>query len=266
MSPKEVVTEIAQYAQTNAAGSRIHGWRRLARAPYSRMRILAGTSGFSYKEWKGSFYPEDMKPDGMLSYYADRFDTVELNNTFYRLPTEKALAQWAEQVPDSFRFALKASRTITHLKRLRDVADPVEYLCRVTRTLGDRRGPILFGLPPNMKADTDRLRGLLDLVPADVRAAIEFRHDSWHDDIVFDLLRDFNAALCVAHTDEDETPFVATADWGYLRLRATAYSPADLRAWRDRIASQSWDDAFVYFKHEEAGTGPRLAAEFLVME
>jgi uncharacterized protein YecE (DUF72 family) len=227
------------------------------------MRILAGTSGFSYKEWRGSFYPEAMKPDGMLSYYAERLDTVELNNTFYRLPNERTLAAWAEQVPDTFRFALKASRTITHLKRLKDVADPVEYLCRVTRTLGDRRGPILFGLPPNMKADPERLRALLQHVPEDVRAAIEFRHPSWHNEGIFDILRASNAALCIAHTDEDETPFVATADWGYVRLRGTAYAPGDLRAWREHIASQTWDDAFVYFKHEDAGTGPRLAAAFL---
>jgi uncharacterized protein YecE (DUF72 family) len=230
------------------------------------MPILAGTSGFSYREWRGSFYPEDIRPDAMLSYYAARFDTVELNNTFYRLPTGKTLAQWAEQVPDTFRFALKASRSITHLKRLRDVAEPVAYLCTVTRTLGDRRGPILFGLPPNMRADTDRLRALLEHVPADTRAAIEFRHESWHDDVVFDILREFNAALCVAHTAEDETPFVATADWGYVRLRATAYATADLRAWRASIQAQAWRDAFVYFKHEEAGTGPRLAREFLSIE
>ncbi len=227
------------------------------------MRILAGTSGFSYKEWRGSFYPEDMKPEGMLSYYAERFDTVELNNTFYRLPNEKVLVQWSEQVPDGFRFALKASRAITHLKRLKDVTDPVEYLCRVTRTLGARRGPILFGLPPNMKADPERLLALLALVPPDVRSAIEFRHPSWHDDAVFDILREFNAALCIAHTDEGETPFVATADWGYVRLRAPGYDAAELRAWRDRIETQAWDDAFVYFKHEEAGAGPRLAAQFL---
>jgi uncharacterized protein YecE (DUF72 family) len=230
------------------------------------MHILAGTSGFSYREWRGSFYPEDIRPDAMLSYYAARFDTVELNNTFYRLPTEKALAQWTEQVPATFRFALKASRSITHLKRLRDVADPVAYLCTVTRTLGDRRGPILFGLPPNMRADTVRLRALLQHVPADVRASVEFRHESWHDDVVFDILREFNAALCVAHTDEDETPFVATADWGYVRLRAAAYTTADLQAWRARIEAQAWRDAFVYFKHEDAGIGPRLASEFLGLE
>jgi uncharacterized protein YecE (DUF72 family) len=227
------------------------------------MRVLAGTSGFSYKEWKGSFYPADMKPDGMLAWYADRFDTVELNNTFYRLPNEKTLAQWTDQVPATFRFALKASRIITHIKRLRDIADPVDYLCRVTATLGERRGPILFGLPPNMKIDTDRLRGLLQLIPADVRAAVEFRHASWHDDVVFDLLREHNAALCVAHTTDEQTPFVATADWGYLRLRAEAYTADELSEWRARIATQAWSDAVVYFKHEEAGTGPKLAAEFL---
>lgn len=227
------------------------------------MRILAGTSGFSYKEWKGSFYPADMKPDGMLSYYAERFDTVELNNTFYRLPNESTLQGWAAQVPPTFRFALKASRIITHSKRLRDVAEPVEYLCRVTRALGETRGPILFGLPPNMKLDLDRLRGLLSLVPDDVRAAIEFRHESWHDDVVFDTLREHNTALCIAESADESTPFVATADWGYVRLRKVEYVDAEIADWHARVEAQSWTDAFVYFKHEDVGTGPRLARKFL---
>ena len=223
------------------------------------MRLHAGSSGFSYKAWKGSFYPDSIKEADMLQYYAERFDTVELNNTFYRLPNEATLAHWAAQVPAGFRFALKANRTITHIKRLKDVAEPVDYLYRVTAALGDRRGPVLFGLPPNMKVDLDRLRALLALVPAAVRTAIEFRHESWHDEHVFAALRDHNVALCVAQTDEDETPLVATADWGYLRLRRTEYTPADLKDWRARIEAQHWSDAYVYFRHEDTGTAPRFA-------
>lgn len=227
------------------------------------MRVRAGTSGFSYKEWKGSFYPEKMKNDEMLPYYAERFDTVELNNTFYRLPNETTLVQWAGQVPAGFQFALKASRVITHIKRLKDIAEPVAYLYRVTDAFGAARGPVLFGLPPNMKQDLDRLRAFLALVPRDVRTAIEFRHESWHDDEVFDLLREHRVALCIAHMDDGETPFIATTDWGYVRLRREAYDTGELRQWRERVAAQQWNEAFVYFKHEDAGTGPRLAREFL---
>jgi uncharacterized protein YecE (DUF72 family) len=228
-----------------------------------KIRVRAGTSGFSYKEWKGSFYPEKMKEADMLPYYAERFDTVELNNTFYRLPNESTLQQWAARVPEGFRFSLKASRIITHIRRLKDVAEPVAYLYSVTESLGAARGPVLFGMPPNMKQDMDRLRAFLDLVPAGVRTAIEFRHESWHDDVVFDALRERGVALCIAQTAEEETPFVATAGWGYVRLRREAYDTAELKQWRERIAAQKWDEAFVYFKHEDAGVGPRLAREFL---
>jgi uncharacterized protein YecE (DUF72 family) len=227
------------------------------------MQLRAGTSGFSYKEWKGTFYPEKMKEADMLPYYAERFDTVELNNTFYRLPNEGTLQQWAARVPEGFRFSLKASRIITHIRRLKEVADPAAYLYRVTESLGAARGPILFGLPPNMKQDLDRLRAFLDLVPAGVRTAIEFRNESWHDDAVFDALRERGVALCIAQTADEETPFVATAGWGYVRLRREAYETSELQQWRDRIAAQAWDEAFVYFKHEDAGVGPKLAREFL---
>jgi uncharacterized protein YecE (DUF72 family) len=228
-----------------------------------KIRVRAGTSGFSYKEWKGSFYPEKMKEADMLPYYAERFDTVELNNTFYRLPNESTLQQWAARVPEGFRFSLKASRIITHIRRLKDVAEPVAYLYSVTESLGAARGPVLFGMPPNMKQDMDRLRAFLDLVPAAGRTAIEFRHESWHDDVVFDALREHGVALCIAQTADEETPVVATAGWGYMRLRREAYDTAELRQWRERIAAQKWDEAFVYFKHEDAGVGPRLAREFL---
>ncbi|HSJ09631.1 MAG TPA: DUF72 domain-containing protein [Longimicrobiales bacterium] len=230
------------------------------------MRISAGTSGFSYKEWRGSFYPEGMKEADMLQYYAARFDTVELNNTFYRLPNEAALQSWAAQVPPGFRFSLKASRTITHIRRLKvEAAEAVEYLFRVTSVLGDARGPVLFGLPPNMKCDVERLTSFLSLVPPGARSAFEFRHESWLCDEVYDLLRSRGCALCIADTAEHTTPLVATTDWGYVRLRREEYTDADLAGWRQRIADQQWSDAFVYFKHEDAGTGPRLARDFLAL-
>jgi uncharacterized protein YecE (DUF72 family) len=230
------------------------------------MRVLAGTSGFSYKEWKGSFYPETMKESGMLSYYAERFDTVELNNTFYRLPNEATLRQWSGQVPPHFQFSVKASRIITHIRRLKDVADPVAYLFRTVTALGAQCGPVLFGLPPNMKKDIERLKSLLALIPPDVLAAFEFRHESWLDDEVFAVLRAHHAALCIAQTAEAETPLVSTAGWGYVRLRKEEYDAGELAEWRTRIAEQPWSDAYVYFKHEDAGTGPRLAREFLALE
>lgn len=229
------------------------------------MTISVGTSGFSYKPWRGSFYPEGLKEADMLAFYATRFDTVELNNTFYRLPGESALLAWAAQVPAGFRFALKASRTITHSRRLKDAADATEYLFRVTAVLGAARGPILFGLPPNMKCDVDRLTAFLSLLPAGVRTAFEFRHESWLCDEVYDLLRRHSSALCIADTEEHTTPFTATADFGYVRLRREAYSPEDLREWRQRVTAQQWSDAFVYFKHEDAGVGPRLAQEFMAL-
>jgi uncharacterized protein YecE (DUF72 family) len=227
------------------------------------MRVAAGTSGFAYKEWRGSFYPEGMKEEAMLSWYAGRFATVEINNTFYRLPNEKTLRHWMEQVPPGFTFSIKASRSITHMKRLKDAADPTAYLFRVTATLGERRGPILFGLPPNLKVDLDRLRAFLDLVPADVRVAIDFRHESWFDDAVLDELRGRGVALCIEHGGELDVPFVSTAPWGYLRLRAPAYGDDELDGWAERVLAQPWSDAFVYFKHEDAGVGPALAAKFM---
>ena len=227
------------------------------------MKRYTGTSGFAYKEWKGSFYPEDMKDSGMLPFYASHFNAVEINNTFYRMPSEKVLSGWAEEVPPEFRFVLKASRQITHIKRLKEAAEPLEYFLRNARVLGDRLGPILIQLPPNLKLDLDRLRAFLDLIPNDVRAAFEFRHESWHDEAVFDALREHAAALCIAHTEEGETPFVPTASWGYVRLRNVVYEGDELEKWATRIRSASWSDAYVFFKHEDEGTGPALARRFL---
>jgi uncharacterized protein YecE (DUF72 family) len=226
--------------------------------------VRAGTSGFSYAEWKGSFYPDDLSKDDMLGYYAERFDTVEINNTYYRMPSERVLDAWADQVPEGFRFVLKANRRITHFKRLKgSAADDLEYFWSQAVTLGDRMGPVLVQLPPNFKKDLDRLTGFLATLPDGLRAAFEFRHDSWLDDPVFDALRDHDAALVIAQTEEDDTPLVPTAGWGYLRLRKVEYSPGEIEGWAERVADQDWSEAYVFFKHEDEGTGPKLARRFL---
>ena len=227
------------------------------------MRVLAGTSGFSYKEWKGSFYPEDLSADRMLAYYAERLPAVEINNTFYRMPKAELLASWAEQVPDGFRFVLKASQRITHFKRLKDTVSEVEYFFGVASTLGERLGPVLVQLPPNLKKDLPRLEAFLATLPPSARPAFEFRHASWFEDDVFAALRSKGAALCVAEDEELATPLVATAAWGYLRLRRQDYDAAAVAAWADRVRGQTWSEAYVFFKHEDAGAGPRLASQFL---
>ena len=231
------------------------------------MQVLVGTSGYSYKEWKGSFYPEDLAPSAMLRYYSERFRTVEINNTFYRLPVKKDVARWEEQTPPGFTFVLKASRRITHERRLAaESADAVVYLLETAATLGPKLGPVLFQLPPFFKKDAARLRSFLGLLPETQPAAFEFRHPSWFDDEVYDALRTRGAALCAADTDEsgDEgAPVVPTAPWGYLRLRRADYADADLSVWADRIRAQPWEKAFVFFKHEDAGKGPELAARLM---
>jgi uncharacterized protein YecE (DUF72 family) len=228
------------------------------------MNLYVGTSGYSYKEWKGSFYPDDMPADGMLRFYGERFRAVEINSTFFRLPKASMLEAWAADVPAEFKFVLKASRQITHMRRLNDVSDPVSYLLKVATTLKERLGPLLFQLPPNMKKDLPRLREFLALLPPQRRAAFEFRHQSWFDEEVFALLRDHQAALCIAEAEDDlEIPFVATADWGYLRLRMPDYSDAELKAWHKRVKGQEWRDAFIFFKHEDEAKGPRLAKRFM---
>lgn len=237
------------------------------------MRIAVGTSGYAYKEWKGSFYPADLPADGMLRYYGERFGAVEINNTFYRMPSEKVLLAWAAEVPDSFTFVLKASQKITHRRRLKDAGEEVAYFLRVANVLGPKLGPTLFQLPPNLMKDLPRLLDFLALVPRTWRAAFEFRHASWFDDEVFTALKSHNAALCVADTDPAEeggkealvVPFVATADWGYLRLRRAEYAKPDLQRWATQVTSQSWGEAFVFFKHEDAGVGPKLAAAFTAL-
>jgi uncharacterized protein YecE (DUF72 family) len=223
--------------------------------------IRVGTSGYSYPEWRGGFYPERLPAAQMLPYYAERFRTVELNNTFYRMPTAAAIAGWDEDTPAGFVFGLKASRRITHQARLRGVAEPVRYLLDRVQALGPKLGPLLFQLPPNLRKDTARLLDCLALVPPGVRLVFEFRHDSWFDEEVYRILAARNAALCVADTEAGTTPLVATADFGYLRLRDRDYSRDELLGWAATARRAEWRDAFVYFKHEESGTGPALARE-----
>lgn len=229
------------------------------------MDLHVGTSGYSYKEWKGSFYPEDLSSKNMLAYYGERLDAVEINNTFYRLPKESVLESWASQVPDGFRFSIKASRRITHFTRLKSEArEPTEYLLSTVKTLGDRLGVLLFQLPPNLKKEVDRLAGFLEMMPEGTPAAFEFRHDDWKDDAVCDLLRDRGSALVCADTDdsEDDEPIVSTASWGYLRLRRPGYNDADLERWAEHVRGTGWERAFVFFKHEDEGAGPRMAGRF----
>jgi len=228
------------------------------------MKLHVGTSGYSYKEWKGNFYPEDLPAKEMLSYYSRRLPAVEINNTFYRLPQPSMMENWKAQVPARFRFSIKATQRITHIKRLNNVADETKYLLETSSLLAQRLGVVLFQLPPNMKKDSERLKNFLDLLPAGVRTAFEFRHESWFDDEVFGLLRERDCALVVSDTDEKPlTEIAGTAEWGYLRLRRTAYEENDLVEWLKRVREQKWKDAFVFFKHEDEGTGPKLAARFL---
>jgi uncharacterized protein YecE (DUF72 family) len=225
--------------------------------------IRVGTSGYNYAEWKGPFYPPALPAKAMLAYYAARFSTVEINATFYRMPTETTVAAWGAAVPADFVFALKAPQRITHLRRLRDVDEPVRRFCDAAAALGGKLGPLLFQLPPAFRKDAGRLADLLALLPPGRRAAFEFRHPSWFDDEVYALLRARDAALCIADTEAGTTPDVATASWGYLRLRDAGYTDAELDAWAAVAARPAWRDAFVYFKHEATATGPALAARLL---
>ncbi len=229
------------------------------------VRLFAGTSGFSYAAWKGPFYPRDLGAEGMLAHYANRLPAVEVNNTFYRMPSRRTLAGWRAQVPAAFRFALKAPQRITHVQRLKDAAEPLFAFLDAAEELGETLGSILFQLPPSLRADLARLADFLALLPAGTRAAFEFRHRSWLADPVFEALRVRNLALCISEGEEVETPLVATADWGYLRLRREDYGGEDLRAWTERIEAQPWSEAFVFFKHEDAGVAPRRAEALLAL-
>ena len=221
--------------------------------------VAIGTSGYSYKEWKPSFYPKELKPAQMLSFYGERFPTVEINNTFYQMPKAETLEAQAAQVPAAFSFAFKAPGRITHQKRLKDVGEPVQHLWDTVAVLGARLGPVLYGLPPNMKQDVGRLAAVLAMTPPGRRVAVEFRHESWFDDETYGVLRAAGAALCIADAEDFSVPFVSTAPWGYLRLRKVHYDEAALAAWAEKLRTSGWSDAVVYFKHEDTGSAPVLA-------
>jgi len=221
--------------------------------------LLAGTSGYSYKEWLGHFYPEKLPAGEMLRYYAGQFSTVEINNTFYRMPAESMLAQWLQQVPDGFCFTLKAPRRITHEQRLRESDSNVAEFLRRTGALGEKLGALLFQLPPFLKKDVPRLTDFLALLPAEREVAFEFRNDSWQDDEVYAVLAARRAMLCVTDTDVGDTPFVATSDCGYIRLRRTHYEDRELDAWAAQIAAKRLPKTYVYFMHEDEALGTRFA-------
>ncbi len=227
------------------------------------MRLFAGTSGYSYAGWKGSFYPEGLPSAKMLDHYATVFPSVEINATFYRMPTSKMLADWAARVPDGFTFALKAPKRITHIARLKEheADSAIESFVLAAEALGAHRGPLLFQLPPFFKKDLPRLEHALSLLPAQGLAAFEFRHPSWFDDEVYAALRARDVALCWAETDDECDPLVVTSSFGYVRLRKTKYSRKELGAWAERIAAQPWRSTFVYLKHEDEGRAPKLAQD-----
>jgi uncharacterized protein YecE (DUF72 family) len=230
------------------------------------MTLYVGTSGYSYKEWKGSFYPDKLPAKEMLPYYASRLQAVELNNTFYRLPQPSMVESWRTQVPDDFRFSVKATQRITHFKRLKEAAAETKFMLETVSALDNRLGVVLFQLPPNMKKDLERLETFLNDLPLDIPAAFEFRHPTWFEDDVLELLRGQNRALVVSDTDDLPANHIdRTSDWGYMRLRRVNYSETDLIEWLKKMRAQEWKTTYVFFKHEDEGTGPKLAAQFVAL-
>ena len=231
------------------------------------MKLYVGTSGYGYKEWKGIFYPEKISPKEMLRFYGERLDTVEINYTFHHMPTERILTPWAEQVPDDFVFALKAPQVLTHVKRLKDVGEEADYFFTTLAILGKKLGTVLFQFPAFFRANLPRLEEFLPLIPDNVHCAFEFRSPTWLEAGVAELLRDRGHTLCTADSDENPADgIIGSASWGYLRLRRSNYTEADLVIWLERVRAQQWERAFVFFKHEEEETeapaGPDLALRF----
>jgi uncharacterized protein YecE (DUF72 family) len=227
-------------------------------------RIWIGTSGYQYPEWRGKFYPEQLSTAKMLAYYAERFPTTEVNYSFRRIPSEKALKDWTARTPEHFRFSLKAPQKITHFAKLRDCEETTRMFMQRVKVLGAKLGPILFQLPPTLKADTDLLKDFLAGLPKGTRAAFEFRHPSWFEKATFAALKKHGAALCIADTDDLASPFEVTADFLYLRLRRVDYKPRALERWAAQLRENAGDrETFVYFKHEETGVGPKFAQIFV---
>jgi uncharacterized protein YecE (DUF72 family) len=228
------------------------------------MKIYVGSSGYGYKEWKGKFYPEKVSAGEMLRFYSERLGTVEINNTFYRMPTESLLVSWAKQVPVDFVFAIKAPQVITHIKRLRDVEEDTAYLFRTLSVLEGKLGPVLFQFPGSFRKDRLALEDFLSLIPVGVSCAFEFRNKTWSDDEIIGLLRGAGCSLCTADTDKAPSAgIVATASWGYLRLHRTDYTDSDVSQWAREVLSQKWKKVFIFFKHEEEAKGPEMAMRFL---
>lgn len=230
------------------------------------MKLWTGTSGFSYKEWLGTFYPAGLQSDEMLKHYATKLNAVEINNTFHRFPKKSLLESWAAQVPADFRFGLKAPMKITHRMRLKSTEQEVRYLCEVASALENKLGPILFQLPPSLKKDEETLRLFLTSLPKDKRAAFEFRHPSWNSEFVYAMLREHNCAWCISDMEDapDDPKVISTADFGYVRLRRENYERAELTNWKQNLEQMNWKEAFVFFKHEDGAIGPNLAAAFAV--
>jgi uncharacterized protein YecE (DUF72 family) len=230
------------------------------------MQWYAGTSGYSYKAWKGVFYPDDLPADQMLAYYAQQLSAVEINNTFYRMPRSSVLENWAAAVPEHFKFVIKASRRITHHHRLKQAEEPTGHLLNSLGALGDKLGAVLFQLPPNLRADRDRLAAFLDLLPDDLPAAFEFRHPSWDTAEIRSLLTERGVALCVAEDETSQVPQqLTTAPWLYLRLRKPDYTDQALTNWIRRGQSAGAERGYVFFKHEDEGAGPAMASRFLAL-
>lgn len=227
------------------------------------MNLFVGTSGYSYKEWKGNFYPEDLPDKKMLSYYSGHFNTVEINNTFYRMPSKEVIESWSRQVPENFKFVIKAPKTITHIKKL-EPDDSVKFFTSTISGLDARLGVVLFQMPPYFKKDIGRLRSFTSSLPAEIRGAFEFRNESWFDDEVFQCLNEKNHALCISDTDENPAEeIIYIADWIYFRFRRTNYDPKMMSSWGKKIFSKKLNDAYIFFKHEDEGKGPEFAKKFL---
>ncbi len=227
------------------------------------MMLYLGTSGYSYKAWKGYFYPNDLPATKMLEYYSRHFSSVEVNNTFYRMPKAEVVAAWRDTVPEGFRFVLKANMRLTHRQRLKEAGETLAFMTRVFSAMEGRLGAVLYQLPPNFKKDLARLDGFLELLPEGTRAAFEFRHATWFDEEVYACLSKHRCALVVSDVDDEPAPSLEPlCDWGYLRLRRENYTPEDLDIWADRLKESGWKEIFCFFKHEEEGTGPRLAKDF----
>ena len=227
------------------------------------MNFWIGTSGFQYAEWKGTFYPQDLSTAKMLPFYAERFSTTEINYTFRRIPSAKTIENWWKSTPERFKFSLKAPQKVTHFSKLRDCGDTLRYFYQVIFDLEGKLGPVLFQLPPAFKKDAPLLTEFLHDFPTGMKAAFEFQHASWFDDEILALLKSKNLALCIADSEKLSTPVVATADYGYLRLRREDYQSSDVIRWAEALREKEgiWSDAFVYFKHEESGMGPKLAGQ-----